>query len=148
MMEGEGIVIEGVVKEGRRLGRKLGFPTANLPVPEGFEAEDGVYASWAETEEGEHYRAMSNLGRNPSVGKTERRLETHLFGFSGSLYGHRLRVRLGSRIRGERIFGSLEELQAQIARDRAEILALMEEMPEAERWRNVGTAAGTEDGGR
>ncbi len=123
-MSGEGLVIEGVVTEGRRLGRKLGFPTANLSVPEGFAAEDGVYASWAETEEGMRYRAMSNLGRNPSVGETERRLETHLFGFEGSLYGQRLRVELGCRIRSERTFASLEELQAQIARDRAEILAL------------------------
>lgn len=117
------MVVEGVVAEGRRLGRELGFPTANLPVPDDFPAEDGVYQSWAEVD-GVRYRAMSNLGRNPSVGGRDRKLETHLFGFSGSLYGRMLKVELGRRIRGERKFASLEELQSQIAADREEILKL------------------------
>lgn len=113
--------IEGIVEHGRRLGRELGFPTANLAVPEPFDAPDGVYASEAEAE-GVRYRSMSNLGRNPSVGGTERRLETHLFGFSGTLYGKRLRVVLLRRIREERRFASVEELREQIARDREYIL--------------------------
>lgn len=116
-----GMVVEGIVTAGRHLGRELGFPTANIPVPDGFPAEDGVYESWAETD-GVRYRAMSNLGRNPSVGPTERRLETHLFGFSGTLYGRTLRVELGRRIRGEAVFGTLEELRAQIERDKEVIL--------------------------
>lgn len=117
------MVVEGVVIHGRRLGRELGFPTANLPVPDGFTAEDGVYQSVAVVE-GVRYNAMSNLGCNPSVGGIKRRLETHIFGFSGDLYGQLLRVELGCRIRGERTFASLEELQTQIAADRDEILKL------------------------
>ncbi|MEG1405462.1 MAG: riboflavin kinase [Alistipes sp.] len=117
------MMIEGVVIEGRHLGRKLGFPTANLPVDPNFAAEDGVYAAWAEVE-GVRYRAMANLGRNPSVGVTERRLETHLFDFTGSLYGRTLRVELGTKIRDEQRFATLEALQAQIARDRDTILKL------------------------
>ncbi len=117
------MVVEGIVTAGRQLGRELGFPTANLPVPDGFPAADGVYASWAEAD-GVRYRSMSNLGRNPSVGTTERRLETHLFGFSGTLYGRRLRVELGRRIRGERVFATLEALRAQIERDKEVILSL------------------------
>lgn len=113
--------LEGVVQHGRRLGRQLGFPTANLPVPDDFTAEDGVYESRAEVD-GVSYRAMSNLGRNPSVGEVARRLETHIFGFSGSLYGCRLRVELIRRIREERRFATVEELRAQIAKDRAYIL--------------------------
>mgnify|MGYP005796286563 FL=1 len=77
--------------------------------------------------EGGWYNAMSILGRSPSVGETERRLETHLFGFSGELYGRRLRVELLERIRGERRFASVGELQAQIARDRDEILKRINE---------------------
>ena len=118
---GQPVVIEGTVAPGRRLGRLLGFPTANLAVPEHLSVEDGVYESWAETG-GVRYRAMSNLGRNPSVGGCERRLETHLFGFRGTLYGERLRVELGRRIRGERTFASLEALCEQLRRDRAEVL--------------------------
>lgn len=118
--------VEGVVGHGRRLGRELGFPTANLAVGANLGLEDGVYRSRTEVA-GRWYNAMSNLGRNPSVGDTERRLETHLFGFSGELYGRRLRVELLERIRGERRFASVGELQAQIARDRDEILKRINE---------------------
>ena len=93
-------VIEGCVEHGRRLGRELGFPTANLSVPDDLSLDDGVYRSRVEVA-GRRYDAMSNLGRNPSVGGTERRLETHIFGFTGELYGCRLRVELLQRIRGE-----------------------------------------------
>lgn len=115
------VTIEGRVEHGRRLGRKLGFPTANLAVPEDILAEDGVYASTAVVE-GVQYRAMSNLGCNPSVGGSERRLETHIFGFSGSLYGCRLRVCLLRKIRDERKFATVAELRAQIERDKERIL--------------------------
>lgn len=115
--------IEGVVEHGRRLGRELGFPTANLPVPDDMCAEDGVYRSRAEVD-GAVYEGMSNLGRNPSVGGTQRRLETHLFGFEGSLYGRRLRVELLERIRSERTFPSVEALREQIARDKEQILKM------------------------
>ena len=111
----ERILIEGVVEHGRRLGRELGFPTANLAVPEDVAAADGVYRSRAEVG-GKVYDAMSNLGRNPSVGGVERRLETHIFDFRGELYGRRLRV--------ERRFASVEELRGQIARDKEYILGL------------------------
>ena len=67
---------------------------------------------------------MSNLGRNPSVGGTARRLETHIFGFSGALYGRMLRVELLEKIRDERRFDTLEELRAQIEKDREYILKL------------------------
>lgn len=114
-------VIEGCVEPGRRLGRELGFPTANLSVPDDLSLDDGVYRSRVEVA-GRRYDAMSNLGRNPSVGGTERRLETHIFGFTGELYGCRLRVELLQRIRGERKFASVEELRSRIEQDREEIL--------------------------
>lgn len=115
--------IRGVVEHGRRLGRELGFPTANLAVDEALAAEDGVYASLVEVG-GVRYRAMSNLGRNPSVGGQPRHLETHLFGFEGSLYGREVRVVLLRKVRDERRFDTVEELRAQIARDKEQILNL------------------------
>ena len=118
-----GMIVEGVVEHGRRLGRELGFPTANLSVPETVTAADGVYRSRAEVG-GKVYDAMSNLGRNPSVGGVERRLETHIFDFRGELYGRRLRVELLEKIRDERRFASVEELRGQIARDKEYILGL------------------------
>ena len=116
-------IIEGVVEHGRRLGRELGFPTANVAVPDSVAAKDGVYRSRAEVD-GAVYDAMSNLGRNPSVGGTARRLETHVFGFSGALYGRMLRVELLEKIRDERRFDTLEELRAQIEKDKEYILKL------------------------
>ena len=89
-------------------------------MPDDVRIEDGVYRSRA-TLDGRSYDAMSNLGDNPSVGGCRRRLETHLFGFEGSIYGRTLRVELLERIRGERRFPSIEALREQIARDRERI---------------------------
>lgn len=132
-------VIEGIVQHGRELGRRLGFPTANLAVDDRVTAEDGVYAARAEVE-GATYRAMANLGCNPSVGGVPRRLETHIFGFDGALYGKRLRVELLCRIRGERRFASVEALRAQLVRDRERILAMTDARP-------AGDAPGSADAG-
>lgn len=118
-------VIEGVVAHGQRLGRELGFPTANLPVPVDFPLSDGVYRSRAEVD-GRCYDGMSNLGCNPTVGGGERRLETHLFDFSGELYGRRLSVELLEKIRDERKFATVEELRMQIAGDKAAVLRLLD----------------------
>lgn len=119
----ERVVIEGVVEHGRRLGRELGFPTANIAVSGPVGAEDGVYGSRVEID-GRTYDAMSNLGCNPSVGGGERRLETHIFGFDGELYGRKLRVELLSKIREERKFDTIEELRAQIEADKKYVLTL------------------------
>ena len=118
-----GGTIEGVVEHGRRLGRELGFPTANMAVPDSVTAADGVYYSRVEVD-GTRYDAMSNLGSNPSVGGAVRHLETHIFGFGGSLYGRTLRVELVRKIRDERRFATIGELRAQIARDKEYILEL------------------------
>lgn len=117
-------VVEGMVGHGRRLGRELGFPTANLDVAADFPLTDGVYRSRVAVD-GRLYEGMSNLGCNPSVGGAERRLETHIFDFSGNLYGRRLRVELLEKIRDERRFATVEELRAQIARDRDRIRQLI-----------------------
>lgn len=119
-----GTVVEGVVEHGRRLGRELGFPTANLDVAADLPLTDGVYRSRM-TIDGRTYDGMSNLGCNPSVGGAERRLETHIFDFSGDLYGRRLRVELLEKIRDERRFATVEELRVQIACDRERVRQLI-----------------------
>lgn len=113
------MIIEGIVVQGRRLGRRLGFPTANIEWT-GAETEmpdEGVYAAVAEID-GRRYAAVANWGTNPSVeGGCRPRLETHILDFEGELYGRRLRVELLRRIRGERRFSSLDELRSQIQAD-------------------------------
>lgn len=113
----EEVVIEGVVCQGRRLGRELGFPTANVELAGEVELADGVYLSCVEWR-GEAYRAISNLGTNPTVGGNRRRLESHLLDYKGEpLYGERLRITLLDALRQEMAFESIEALRHQIERD-------------------------------
>ena len=118
------ITIEGVVIGGNRLGRKLGFPTANIAISDDLAVENGVYLSKVFVE-GEEYVAMTNVGVRPSVDGSKRLLETHLFGFEGLLYGLTLRVELYDKIRDEKKFGSVEELRQQIEKDSNKIKELM-----------------------
>ncbi|RTH04005.1 riboflavin biosynthesis protein RibF [Thermus scotoductus] len=106
----------GVVVEGEKLGRKLGFPTANLAVHPQKVLPPGVYAVESEGAFG-RYKGVANVGTRPTVNGSERRLEVHLLGFAGDLYGEEMRLVFLKRLREERRFASLEELQAQIAKD-------------------------------
>ena len=113
-------VVEGVVIGGNRLGRTLGFPTANMDVADRNDLANGVYRSEVEID-GCRYRAMSNVGVRPSVDGRTRLLETHIFDFHGDLYGRVLRVALIEKIRDERKFSSVEELRAQLEYDKEQI---------------------------
>jgi riboflavin kinase / FMN adenylyltransferase len=105
--------VEGIVVRGDGRGRELGFPTANLDVPEGLLVPpDGVYAGWSRDR-----RAAVSIGTNPHFDGVERRIEAHLLDFDGDLYGERLIVELWSPIREQRRFASLEELVAAIDDD-------------------------------
>lgn len=117
-------VIEGVVIGGNRLGRKLGFPTANISIDDDFAIDNGVYSSKVFVGD-EEYVAMTNVGVRPSVDGSRRLLETHLFGFQGLLYGLKLRVELYDKIRDEKKFGSVDELRCQIEKDSNQIKMLM-----------------------
>ena len=118
------VVVEGVVIGGNQLGRKLGFPTANIAINDDLAVENGVYCSKVFVE-GEEYVAMTNVGVRPSVDGSRRLLETHLFGFEGLLYGLKLRVELYDKIRDEKKFSSVDELREQIAKDFNKIKELM-----------------------
>lgn len=117
-------IVEGVVVGGNRLGRRLGFPTANIAIDDNLAIENGVYSSRVIVG-GKDYVAMTNIGVRPSVDGTKRLLETHLFGFRGLLYGLRLRVELLEKIRDEQKFSSVEELRKQIEKDSNQIKELM-----------------------
>ncbi|MGJ8632344.1 MAG: bifunctional riboflavin kinase/FAD synthetase [Luteolibacter sp.] len=112
-MLGRAYEVSGTVIEGRKLGRTLGFPTANLRLGDLQVPRNGV---WAVTVNGA-MRGVANLGTRPTVGGEEKLLEVHLLDFSGDLYGKVLRVRFDRFVREERKFGSVEELREQIARD-------------------------------
>ena len=104
---------------GDRRGRTIGFPTANLRCAGILHPARGVYALWArpEGDDGHWLPAVANLGRRPTFDKTEDLLEVHIFDYSGSLYGRRLRAAFAERVRPERRFDGIDALKAQIARD-------------------------------
>lgn len=104
--------ISGVVEAGDRRGRTIGFPTANLGGVVEVLPPHGVYAAFAGDRP-----AVMNLGVRPTVDGTSLRIEAHLLGWEGDLYGQPMRVHLVERIREERRFAGLGELRAQIARD-------------------------------
>lgn len=110
--------LSGKVTEGKRLGRTVGIPTANLPLPPGrLCCKKGVYATRT-LAEGKWYPSITNIGLRPTVEQTEAaNAETHILDFSGDLYGKRIRVEILDFIREERQFSSLEELLAQMQQD-------------------------------
>ncbi|MDE6716619.1 MAG: riboflavin biosynthesis protein RibF [Muribaculaceae bacterium] len=113
-MMGRPYSLSGRVEEGRHLGRTIGFPTANLAVsPRILLPAPGVYAGRLDG-----MPAVINIGDNPTVGQGNPiTVEAHAIGFSGDLYGRDLRLEFSERIRGERKFGSLEQLKEQIGKD-------------------------------
>ena len=109
------ITIEADVIHGRKIGRALGFPTANMSL-EGYDVDRGVYRSEVVID-GVKYRAMSNVGVRPSVGGKELLHETHVIDYSGDLYGRVLSVCLVEKLRDEKRFASIGDLKEQLMRD-------------------------------
>ena len=117
LLLGRDYSVFGTVIEGQRLGRQLGFPTANVDVENEQLPPLGVYAVEARIDT-QWLPAVANLGRRPTVAAdAEPSLEVHLLDWSGDLYGKDLEVRFTRRLRSEMKFNGLEELKAQIARD-------------------------------
>ncbi|UBV41839.1 riboflavin biosynthesis protein RibF [Deinococcus taeanensis] len=107
---------QGVVVEGDRLGRTIGWPTANIRVPDGKALPLGVFAVVAVGDHG-RWHGMANVGFRPTVNGVDRRFEVHLFDFEGDLYGQELQVKFFAFLRGEERFSGLDALKAQIGRD-------------------------------
>ena len=109
----------GVVVAGNRLGRTIGFPTANMQLYEPLKLVpgNGVYAVEVEVL-GQKYRGMTNIGTRPTVGGTTRTIETHILDFDQDIYGLPLEIRFLRRIRSEIHFPSLDALRAQLEKDR------------------------------
>ena len=115
----------GVVVAGNRMGRTIGFPTANMHLYEPLKLVpgNGVYAVEVEVL-GAKYKGMCNIGTRPTVGGTTRTIETHILDFEQDIYGLPMRLRFLRRIRDERKFPSLEALRAQLLEDRQQIRTL------------------------
>lgn len=113
--------IRGRVEEGRKVGRTLGFPTANLSLSaDKFPMREGVYGGRAETPQGV-FPAILNFGARPTFGVEEKKLEVYLKGFSGNLYQSEINVYPERFFRPIATFSSKEELVAQLERDKAKL---------------------------
>jgi riboflavin kinase/FMN adenylyltransferase len=108
--------IDGTVVEGRRRGRELGFPTANLHTENELLPPFGVYATTA-TIDGAVHAGITNIGVRPTFGETAVTVETHLLRFAGDVYGKRVRLGFVQRLRDERRFEDVDALLAQVEAD-------------------------------
>ena len=123
-MLGRPFRMEGRVVRGRQLGRRLGYPTANLRIRARPCPVQGIFAVFVQAGRGPTGHgwlpAVSSLGWRPTVDGEELLLEVHVFDFDGDLYGQRLEVEFVAKLRDESRFATLEELVAQMRRDEAE----------------------------
>ena len=113
--------VSGTVVEGKKLGRTIGFPTANVDFwEEQLLPTNGVYATYAWLGE-ERHLAATNVGVRPTVNGSAVTVEAHLLDFDADIYGRTLRLEFMGRIRPEMKFAGLEALKAQIAADVAKV---------------------------
>jgi riboflavin kinase/FMN adenylyltransferase len=118
--------VEAKVIDGEKLGRSLGFPTANMQLPPEAELKPGIYAVRFRTADGRINDAVASYGRRPTVTENGAPLlETYLFDFSGNLYGQTCSVSFFGYLRPELKFDGLEPLIAQMRNDEAEARALL-----------------------
>ena len=125
---GRAYAVAAEVVTGAKRGRTIGFPTANLGTPETLLPADGVYAVRA-TIDGARFAGAANVGPNPTFGEAARKIEVHLIGFAGDLYGRRLAVEFVARLRDTRSFAGIDALVVQLKQDVAAARAAYEESP-------------------
>ncbi len=120
---GRDYLLNGIVIHGDKRGRTIGYPTANLKTehPNKIIPKNGVYAVKVRVEE-TWFGGMMNIGNRPTFDKTDRRLEVNIFDFDEDIYGQTIQVRFKKRLREEVKFSGIEELKAQLGRDKTAAL--------------------------
>ena len=117
----------GNVVSGNKIGRELGYRTANLDVKREYRLIEmpGVYATYVDYE-GQVYKSMTYIGKKPTINDgSEENIEVHIFDFDGDIYEKDIKIRFVKRIRDERKFDSLEALKKQIEIDEKQIKELL-----------------------
>ncbi len=122
---GRPFAIEGVVQKGRQLGRKLGFPTANVALGDYVAPRFGAYATRTRLPGGRHLPGVANIGVNPTTGEVAPRLEVWLFDFDEDIYGEVIETDLIAFLRPEEKFPSIEAMVEQVRRDEARARSIL-----------------------
>jgi riboflavin kinase/FMN adenylyltransferase len=117
---------EGLVVKGDQLGRKLGYPTANLVYtdPDKIRLGHGVYAVYVDVE-GERKGGMLSIGNRPTLTNSDERVEVNIFDFDKEIYGKVIRVYVKKYLRGQEKYDSLDRLVEQLHKDKEESLAVL-----------------------
>lgn len=121
--------ITGIVIEGNKIGRTIGFPTANIEIEDKYKliAAGGVYACKVDVN-GKQYAGMGNIGTRPTVGINGLVTEVHIFDFDEDIYGKEITIYFEDRIRDEKKFKDLEELKSQLMKDRIHVKSLSQQL--------------------
>ena len=110
--------IEGKIQKGRKLGKKIGFPTCNIDIKDYIIPKVGVYCVRAKIEKNiKNYNGIANIGYRPTFNQNKILLEVNLFNFSGNIYNKKLSVDFVKFIRGEKKFNGIDQLRNQIKKD-------------------------------
>jgi len=109
--------INGIVVKDEQRGTQIGFPTANLAGIETILPAEGIYAAWAETDDGRRFPAAVSIGPNPTFGQDREKVEAHLLDFMEDIYGRTLQLDFIERIRPMERYDSVEDLVSQLHDD-------------------------------
>ncbi|MBV2196796.1 MAG: bifunctional riboflavin kinase/FAD synthetase [Flavobacterium sp.] len=112
-------IITGFVVNGKKLGRTLGFPTANIKIEENYKLlpKNGVYLAKSKIENIEYF-GMMNIGNNPTIGENKQSVEIHFFNLNEDLYNKEIQISILEHIREEKKFNTLDELKDQLGKDK------------------------------
>lgn len=123
---GRSYELNGIIIKGQQLGRSIGFPTANIHIPNDYKLIpcDGAYAVQVNVE-GDQYQGMLNIGYRPTIDGNSRSIEVNLFDFEGDLYDKRVSVQIIEYLRPESKFQGLEQLKQQLKADREKAISIL-----------------------
>lgn len=119
LLLGYNYLISGKVMHSNKIGRKIGFPTANIQVGNNNKLvpKDGVYAVEVDVSSKKYY-GMMNIGFRPTLNNSHHQIEVNIFDFSKQIYGQQIYIRLIKRIRAEKKFRDIKSLQNQLVKDK------------------------------
>jgi riboflavin kinase/FMN adenylyltransferase len=123
---GHPFFLDGLVIHGDKLGKTIGFPTANLQIEEAYKLipGDGVYAVKVKID-GSVYDGMLNIGFRPTVDGQNKKIEVHILEFTHEIYGKKINITFVKKVRNEKKFASLQELKKQLENDKKVILQIL-----------------------
>ena len=122
---GRPFAVEGVVVHGDKLGRTIGFPTANITLGDYLRPKFGIYATRTRLADGREVAGVSYVGPRPILNGTDERLEVHLFDFDEDIYGETLETYFIRYLRGDQNFDNWDDMLAQIKRDAGQARAIL-----------------------